>query len=85
MVEVSLNWHMFGIRLLQGHKFCKLGGDGLHRLPVVALIYTTQPTNPWVSAVVQKKVVLAAFLIVIRQTIISIRAPLQQEMLINVD
>ncbi len=40
MVVVSLGWHSrrFWMELLQCHKVCEIGGDELHRPPVVALM-----------------------------------------------
>ncbi len=37
MVMYDGGLHRFVKELLQWHKLCKLGGDNLHRLPVVAL------------------------------------------------
>ncbi len=35
---VMYNYHRFVMELLQWHKVCEVGGEELHRPPVVALI-----------------------------------------------
>ncbi len=39
----TLHSHKFVMGLLQLHKACKLGGDELHRPPIVALRYFSLP------------------------------------------